>query len=55
MDFITDCLSRNMSLRDIENKYRVTDVLAEYRKRKKLYTQEEIDKVMEVIYYGSPI
>ena len=53
MQFIKDCLSRNMSLRDIEKKYHVTDVLDEYRKRKQMYSQEEINKIMEVVYYGN--
>lgn len=52
MDFITDCLSRNMSLRDIEKKYGVTDVLGEYQKHKKLYTQQEINAIMDIVYYG---
>lgn len=53
MDFIKDCLSRNMSLRDIEKKYGVTDVLGEYQKRKQMYTQEQINEVMEAYYYGN--
>ena len=51
MDFIRDCLSRNMSLKDIEKKYGVTDVLAEYQKRKGYYTQAQIDEVMKEVYY----
>ena len=53
MQFIIDCLSRNMSLRDIEKKYHVTDVLGEYQKHKKLYSQKEVNKIMEVVYYGN--
>lgn len=52
MDFIKDCLSRNMSLHDIEVKYGVTDVLGEYRKRKQMYSQEQINQIMEEVYYG---
>lgn len=51
MEFIKDCLSRNMSLHDIELKYGVTDVLGEYRKRKQMYSQEEINNAMNEVYY----
>lgn len=53
MEFIKDCLSRNMSLRDIEKKYGVTDVLGEYQKRKQMYSHEQINQVMEEVYYGN--
>lgn len=52
MEFIKDCLSRNMSLRDIEKKYGVMDVLGEYQKRKQMYSQEQINQVIEEIYYN---
>lgn len=52
MNFIKDCLSRNMSLHDIEVKYGVTDVLGEYQKRKRMYSQEQINSIMEEVYYG---
>lgn len=53
MNFIKDCLSRNMSLHDIEVKYGVTDVLGEYQKHKKMYSQECINQIMEEVYYGN--
>ena len=53
MNFIIDCLSRNMSLRDIEKKYHIADVLDEYQKHKQLYSQEEVNKIMEVVYHGN--
>lgn len=53
MEFIKDCLSRNMSLRDIEKKYGVTDVFGEYQKRKQMYSHEQINQVMEEVYYGN--
>ncbi len=40
-----------MSLRYIEKKYHVTDVLGEYQKHKKLYSQSEIEEVMNRVYY----
>lgn len=51
MEFIKDCLSRSMSLHDIEVKYGVTDVLCEYRKRKQMYSQEQINMIMNEVYY----
>lgn len=53
MNFIKDCLSRNMSLHDIEVKYGITDVLGEYQKRKQMYSQDEINAIMEEVYYGN--
>lgn len=53
MEFICDCLSRNMSLHDIEVKYGITDVLGEYQKRKQMYSQEQINQIMEEVYYGN--
>lgn len=53
VQYIKDCLSRNMSLRDIEKKYHVTDVLGEYRKHKQMYSQECIDRIMEEVYYDA--
>lgn len=53
MNFIKDCLSRNMSLHEIEVEYGVTDVLGEYQKRKQMYSQEQINDIMEEVYYGN--
>ena len=53
VEFIKDCLSRSMSLHDIEVKYGVTDVLGEYQKHKKMYSQECINKIMEEVYYDA--
>ena len=51
MQFIRDCLSRSMSLHEIEVKYNVTDVLEEYQKRKQMYSQEVINQIMQEVYY----
>lgn len=51
MEFIKDCLSRSMSLHDIEVKYGVVDVLGEYQKCKQMYSQEYINQIMEEVYY----
>lgn len=49
--FIRDCMSREMSLRDIENKYNIKDVLGKYLEVKKMYSQEYIYKIMNEVYY----
>lgn len=49
--FIRDCISRSMSLHDIEVKYGITDVLGEYQKHKKMYSQDEINNAMNEVYY----
>lgn len=51
MELIRDCLSRNMSLHEIEVKYGITDVLGEYQKRKQMYSQQQIDDIMGEVYY----
>ncbi len=49
--FIKDCMSREMSLRDIEKKYNISDVLCKYLEIKKMYSQEHIYKIMNEVYY----
>lgn len=53
VEFIKDCLSRSMTLHDIEVKYGISDVLGEYLKHKKMYSQECINKIMEEVYYDA--
>lgn len=50
--FIRDCLGRKLSFKDIEKKYGIADVLTEYMKVKKLYSQDEIDAIFEEVYYN---
>ena len=50
--FIRDCLGRKLSFKDIEKKYGIADVLTEYMKVKKMYSQEEIDAIFEEVYYN---
>lgn len=50
--FIRDCLGRKLSFKDIEKKYCIADVLTEYMKVKKLYSQDEIDAIFEEVYYN---
>lgn len=53
MSFIKDCLSRRMSLSDIAVKWNIDidDVLTKYLEEKAKYTQDEINHVMEEVYY----
>lgn len=53
MSFIKDCLSRRMSLSDIAVKWNIDidDVLTKYLEEKAKYTQDEINQVMEEVYY----
>lgn len=52
LEFLKDCMGRKMSIRDIEKKYGVTDVLERYLEVKALYSQEEIDKMFEGEFYN---
>ena len=54
-EFMKDCLSRTMSLNDVAIKYGIEleDVLPTYLAYKEKYTQEQIDEVMEEVYYGN--
>ena len=52
-EFMRDCLSRTMSLNDVAIKYDIEleDVLPTYMAYKEKYEQEEIDNIMEEVYY----
>lgn len=50
--FLKDCMSREMSLRDIEKKYNINDVLGKYLEIKKMYSQDYIYNIMNEVYYG---
>lgn len=50
--FIRDCLGSKMSFRDIEKKYGVPDVLTKYLEVRKMYSQEEIDRIFEEEFYN---
>lgn len=52
-EFMRDCLSRTMSLNDVAIKYGIEleDVLPTYMAYKEKYDQEEIDNIMEEVYY----
>lgn len=50
--FLRDCLGRKLSFREIQNKYGVDDVLTKYLEVKKMYSQEEIDRIFEEEFYN---
>lgn len=52
-EFMRDCLSRTMSLNDVAIKYGIEleDVWPTYMAYKEKYEQEEIDNIMEEVYY----
>lgn len=53
MEFIKDCLSRKMSLREVANKWGITldEVMDKYHEERSKYTDEEIEEVMKDVYY----
>lgn len=55
MEFIKDCLSREMSLRAVATKYgiEVDDMLERYHQERSKYSDEEIEQVMQEVYYGN--
>ena len=54
MEFVRDCLDRNMSMLDIATKYgiEIEDIVPTYYMYKEKYTQEQIDATMEEVYYN---
>nr|DAU50002.1 MAG TPA: hypothetical protein [Caudoviricetes sp.] len=53
MEFITDCLNRKMTLREVANKWGITldEVMDKYHKERSKYTDDEIEEVMKNVYY----
>lgn len=53
MEFIKDCLSRHMSLRDVATKWGITlnDVLTKYHEEREKYTDAEIEAIINEVYY----
>lgn len=53
MEFIKDCLSRNMSLHTVANKYGITidDVIQKYHEEREKYTDAEIEAIVNEVYY----
>lgn len=53
MEFITDCLNRKMTLREVANKWGITldEVMDKYHDERSKYTDEQIEEVMKDVYY----
>lgn len=53
MDFIKDCLNRNMTLREVARKYNITldEVMDKYHEERGKYTDADIEEVMMNVYY----
>lgn len=53
MEFITDCLNRKMTLREVANKWGITldEVMDKYHEERSKYTDEQIEEVMKDVYY----
>lgn len=52
--FIIDCISRELSLKDVAEKYQIdlSDILNKYKTVRLNYTDEEINKAMCEVYYN---
>ena len=52
-EFIKDCISRELSLKDISAKYQiaVSDILDKYKAERLNYTGSEITKLIYEVYY----
>lgn len=52
MEFIKDCLSRKMSLRDVATKWGITldDVMDKYHDERSKLTDEEVERILNEVY-----
>ena len=57
MEFIRDILSREMSLKQVCQKYDIAmnDILERYHQERAKFTDEEIDEVMQNVYYNQQV
>lgn len=53
MEFIKDCLSRKMTLREVANKWGITldEVMDKYNQERAKFTDEQIEVIMNEVYY----
>lgn len=52
LEFMKDMLGRKLSLRAIEQKYNLKDCVETYMTVKQQYTKEQIDKLVQEVYYN---
>lgn len=53
MEFIKDCLSREMNLRNVTTKWGITpdEVMDKYYQERAKFTDEQIERIMNDVYY----
>ena len=51
LEFMRDMLGRKLSLREINEKYNLLDCVDTYMTVKQQYTQEQIDTIINEVYY----
>lgn len=53
MEFIKDCLSRKMTLREVANKWGITldEIMDKYYQERAKFTDEQIEVIMNEVYY----
>lgn len=53
MEFVKDILSRSMSLKQVCEKYDIAidDILERYRQERAKFTDEQIEVIMNEVYY----
>lgn len=53
MEFVQDCLSRHMTLRQVADKYGITldDVVDKYHEERSKLTEEQVERIMQDVYY----
>ncbi len=53
MEFVRDCLSRKMTLRQVANKWGITldDVMDKYHEERSKLTGEQVERIMNEVYY----
>lgn len=52
-NFVKDILSRDMSLKQVASKYNISvdDILEKYHQERAKYTEEEINQIINEVYY----
>lgn len=53
MEFIKDCLSREMSLRNVATKWGITrdEIMDKYHQERAKLTDEQVERIMCDVYY----
>lgn len=53
MNFVRDCLSRELTLHQVADKYGISidDIMDKYHEERSKLTDEEVDVIMNEVYY----